>query len=549
PRSPPAPAGPTLHRRRRPSLSRNASRSPMNCQPQRWLLPRIRVRHRTARGYASDVSSEQRQHCGRRGCLPPLPALDAPLLSRLINQYQFRSIVSRPAQRRYPVQIATAFGDDPGDFSLAHDDGDEGFGVAPYSSESDWSDEEVVLTSFGDVELPVASKSRAEGAITVAAHRLATINKGHRKSRTLQGRMNNVGLVAFLLLLLFFVDWCSWRIVRLPLDSFYLTRPFLTSAVLSAIAGFLFVPIADSLKIHHFRRRGKSVSPSSIKPTPAMGGLFFVLVGIFVASRAVGSNSNVVNGAAMITYIFAMVGLLDDISTLSMDRSYKIPQWIRFLVQIVAGIYFSIWLGTADISTPYSTKFLVPLPPPLGLAFMGKVYLVMAAACSLSMGTAVTLVDGLDGLAGGIAALALIGLSIAALPICSELSVFGASMSGACTGFLFHNRYRASVVMSRVGSFALGGAVATIAACSGMFLPMFIACSVFFMELLFAILQVPFRMATKPFLGTNRYPLRIRPSYYYLRLWGIKEPYIVAGAYIISCFLILVAGYLGLVSA
>lgn len=35
------------------------------------------------------------------------------------------------------------------------------------------------------------------------------------------------------------------------------------------------------------------------------------------------------------------------------------------------------------------------------------------------MGTAVTMVDGLDGLAGGIAALALIGLSVAALPICS----------------------------------------------------------------------------------------------------------------------------------
>ena len=63
-------------------------------------------------------------------------------------------------------------------------------------------------------------------------------------------------------------------------------------------------------------------------------------------------------------------------------------------------------------------------------------------------------------------------------------------MSGACTGFLFHNRYRASIVMSRVGSFALGGAVAAIAACSGMFLPMLIACSLFFIELLFAILQV-----------------------------------------------------------
>ena len=50
---------------------------------------------------------------------------------------------------------------------------------------------------------------------------------------------------------------------------------------------------------------------------------------------------------------------------------------------------------------------------------MGKVYLVLATVCSLSMGTGVTLVDGLDGLAGGVAALALVGLSVAALPICS----------------------------------------------------------------------------------------------------------------------------------
>ncbi|CAO2161538.1 unnamed protein product [Urochloa humidicola] len=484
---------------------------------------------------------------------PPPPRLPLPsFYSRrpsALQASQFRSITSRPSRRRNPVQITTAFDDDPGDFSLVHDDGEEGFGVAPYSSESEWSDEDIVLTAFGDVELPVAGKSRAEGALTIAAHRLATIDKGRKKSRTQQGLMNNVGLVAFLAMLLFFVDWCSWKIVRLPLDSFYLTRPFLTSAVLSALAGFLFAPVADSLKIHHYRRRGKTVSPSSRKPTPALGGLFFVPIGIFIARREVGSNSNGVNGAAIITLIFAMLGLLDDISSITADHNRKIPQWLRFLVQIVAGIYFSVWLGSADISTPYSMKFLVPLPPPLGLAFMGKVYLVLAATCSLSMGTAVTLVDGLDGLAGGIAALALIGLSVAALPICSVLSVFGASMSGACTGFLFHNRYRASVVMSRVGSFALGGAVAAIAACSGMFLPMFIACSLFFIELLFAILQVPFRMATNSFRGTNIYPLRIRPSHYYLRLWGIKEPYIVAGAYMISCFLTLLAGYIGLVSA
>ncbi|KAF2949038.1 hypothetical protein DAI22_01g078300 [Oryza sativa Japonica Group] len=425
--------------------------------------------------------------------------------SSALRDFQFRNISTRPTSRRDVLPVASAFDEDLGDFSLVHADGDDPLEVVVYSSESDWSDEEVVLNPTSDVELPLKSKSRfegVEGAMTVAAHRFATIEKGHRDSRTQQGLMNNVGLIAFLAILLLFVDWCSWRIVRLPLDSFYLTRPFLISSVLSALAGFLFAPVADNMKIHHFRRRGKLMSPFYRKPTPAMGGLFFVPIGIFVARR-----------------------------------------------QIVAGIYLSIWLSSTNISTPYNTKFLVPLPPPLGLAFIGKIYLVLAAICSLSMGTGVTLVDHLDGLAGGVAALALAGLSVASLPICSEMSVFGASMSGACTGFLFHNRYRASIVMGRVGSFALGGAIATIAACSGMFIPMFIACSIFLLELLLVIFQVPFQMAKKHFLGTNRYPLRILPSYYFLKSWGIKEPYIVAGAYIISCLLTAFAGYLGLVSA
>uniref|UniRef100_A0A453EF08 Phospho-N-acetylmuramoyl-pentapeptide-transferase n=1 Tax=Aegilops tauschii subsp. strangulata TaxID=200361 RepID=A0A453EF08_AEGTS len=456
---------------------------------------------------------------------PPLPrarAFSTPSSRRpsAVQESQLGSIPSRPTRRRGSIQIATSFDDDLGDFSLAHhDDEDDAFGVVLYSSESDWSDDEVVLTQIGDVELPTMMTERrfkaAEGAITVAAHRLATIGKGQRKSR---------------------------------------------------------------MKIHHFRRRGKPVSPSYGKPTPAMGGLFFIPIGILVARRHAGSNSSGVNGTAIITLIFAVVGLLDDISNLVVDRNRKIPQWIRFLVQVsdaflklddrmpftcfkcnlevisytlqtAAGIYFFIWLGSANISTPYNMKFIVPLPPPFGLAFMGKLYLVMATVCSLSMGTGVTLVDGLDGLAGGVAALALVGLSVAALPICSELSVFGASMSGACTGFLLHNRYRASIVMGRVGSFALGGALATIAACSGMFIPMLIACSVFFLELLVVILQVPLSMTLKHIHGTNRSFQRILPSHYYLRLWGIKEPYIVAGAYIMTCFLTVLAGYLGLVSA
>lgn len=72
----------------------------------------------------------------------------------------------------------------------------------------------------------------------------------------------------------------------------------------------------------------------------------------------------------------------------------------------------------------------------------------------------------------------------------ADLAIFGASMAGACVGFLLHNRYKASVFMGDTGSLALGGALAAMAACTGMFLPLFVASGIFVMEASSVIMQV-----------------------------------------------------------
>ena len=69
-------------------------------------------------------------------------------------------------------------------------------------------------------------------------------------------------------------------------------------------------------------------------------------------------------------------------------------------------------------------KFLVPLPPPHGIAYLGKYYLVIAAFCFIAMGNGLNLTDGLDGVVGGVSALAFVGMSIAVLPICPGESNF-----------------------------------------------------------------------------------------------------------------------------
>lgn len=63
-------------------------------------------------------------------------------------------------------------------------------------------------------------------------------------------------------------------------------------------------------------------------------------------------------------------------------------------------------------------------------------------------------------------------------------------MAGACVGFLLHNRYKASVSMGDTGSLALGGALAAMAACTGMFFPLFISSGIFVLEASSILLQV-----------------------------------------------------------
>lgn len=69
-------------------------------------------------------------------------------------------------------------------------------------------------------------------------------------------------------------------------------------------------------------------------------------------------------------------------------------------------------------------KTVVPLPAPLGLVCLGKFYPVLTSFCFVSMANGINLTDGLDGLAAGTAALAFIGMSIVALPICSGIIIF-----------------------------------------------------------------------------------------------------------------------------
>lgn len=452
-------------------------------------------------------------------------------------------------QLQYAAVQVRAFNDDFDFASFDNWSDNEGtVGHMVSSSEGEESDGEIVLNSISDTDLPSVFVSNND-ALTLTAHRLAMIGRARRRHRIKLGLFINLGLITFLTVLLLFVDWCAWKIVRLPLAPFYLTRPFFISAVLVSCAGYICVPLLKSLKIRQIIRKEGPARHSRKGRTPTMGGLFFVPIGIAVTIATVGFSSLQVSGASAATLAIALIGLIDDVICLVKNHSSGLSAWSRLILEVAVGTWFSFWLEATSIPSPYGMKMLVPLPAPLGLLFLGKFYLLLTSFTFVSMGNGVNLTDGLDGLAGGTAALAFIGMSIAVLPICSELSIFGASMAGACVGFLLHNRYRASVFMGDTGSLALGGALASMAACTGMFFPLFVSSGIFVVEASSVIMQVLYFKITKHLLGGGRRLFRMAPFHHHLELCGLKEPMIVAGAYVISSVLALFAGYVGLIAA
>ncbi|KAJ0082482.1 hypothetical protein Patl1_10078 [Pistacia atlantica] len=463
------------------------------------------------------------------------------------------------------------------DFSFSSlDNWSDNEGTAGYmfsSSDGEDSDGEIVLNPVSDIDLPTKSAPSDE-ALRVTSYRLAMmgrIRKRYRQSSrhlnvplsyssdgvlnggTLScnqqaqqifgiilpgiklGLFNNLGLITFLTVLLLFVDWWGWKIVRLPLAPLYMTRPFFISAALVACAGYICVPLLKSLKIRQVIRKEGPPKHARKKRTATMGGLFFVPIGVAVAKATAGYFSIEVSAASAATLAFAVIGLIDDMLSFIKNHNSGISAWLRLILEAVKFVK-----GVRTLTM----KMLVPLPAPLGLLFLGKFYLLLTSFTFVSMGNGINLTDGLDGLAAGTAALAFIGMSVAVLPICPELSIFGASMAGACVGFLLHNRYRASVFMGDTGSLALGGALAAMAACTGMFLPLFVSSGIFVVEALSVIMQVLYFKTTKRLLGAGRRLFRMAPFHHHLELCGLKEPIIVAGAYVMSSVLALFAGYL-----
>jgi phospho-N-acetylmuramoyl-pentapeptide-transferase len=167
------------------------------------------------------------------------------------------------------------------------------------------------------------------------------------------------------------------------------------------------------------------------------------------------------------------------------------------------------------------------------------------------------LTDGVDGLAAGIASIAVLTLGLFAwvsgniifadylnvmyIPQVSEVVVFVAAFVGALVGFLWYNAFPAQVFMGDTGSLTIGGIIAVLALIVRKELLIPVLCGVFLIENLSVILQVSYFKYTKKRQGAGKRIFKMAPLHHHYQKLGYHESKIVSRFWIIAIMLAIIS--------
>jgi len=275
----------------------------------------------------------------------------------------------------------------------------------------------------------------------------------------------------------------------------------LTKAVLAMMIGLLtsagfglfIIPILKKMNL------GQRVSiyvedfHSKKNGTPTMGGLIFILPTlittlIFILMGKIDMSINLL--IVLLVFVgYALIGFLDDYLSLKNKRNLGFTEIQKLFFQIiVALIFFFLFMksGSEPILWIYS----------LGIKInMGWLYGVFILFVLVGTSNAVNLTDGLDGLAGGLSAIAFIAMGIITLGTgwlegFQDIGMFSFILTGSLFGFLIFNSHPAKVFMGDTGSLSLGATLAAIAILTRHELTLIIVGGVFVIETLTAIIQI-----------------------------------------------------------
>lgn len=299
--------------------------------------------------------------------------------------------------------------------------------------------------------------------------------------------------------------------------------------------------------------------------TPTMGGLLIITASV-VPTLLFANLANLYVWVALLGMLgYGAIGFLDDYSKVKKARNLGLTARQKMLLQCLLVLILGTVLMAMEREHMYTTVMNVPffknvhpgllITPlthsiwtyPLAFAPFFVFLWLVVVGCS----NAVNLTDGLDGLAGGlmiIASGAMTVLSyvsghaqfaryleITRLPGSGELTIFCASLTGACLGFVWYNCHPAEVFMGDVGSLALGGGLGVVAVLLKQELLLPFIGGVFVLEAASVIIQVA------SFKSTGKRVFLMSPIHHHFEKLGWPEEKVIIRFWILGFVLALFA--------
>ena len=180
---------------------------------------------------------------------------------------------------------------------------------------------------------------------------------------------------------------------------------------------------------------------------------------------------------------------MDDYLSIKRRNNEGLTEFQKLAGQLVISlVFFYIFMKTGN----EPTINIHTLGINIDLGWLYGIFLLFILVASSN---AVNLTDGLDGLAGGLSAIAFFALGIiswgaAYVSGSQDIAIFCFILIGSLIGFLFFNTYPAKVFMGDTGSLCLGATMASIAIITNHEITLIVIAGVFVIETLTAIIQM-----------------------------------------------------------
>jgi phospho-N-acetylmuramoyl-pentapeptide-transferase len=304
------------------------------------------------------------------------------------------------------------------------------------------------------------------------------------------------------------------------------------SFIMTAIWGEPLIRILNAWRIGKIIRQDGPDEHSAKMGTPTMGG-FMILVPVTLITVLFNAVSifgfNLLGRSVLLPLLtmwaYAVLGMIDDWEGIrGPRRGLGMRAITKFTIQIVFAVGIAIALRDI-LDVPqliwFTSKEVINL---------GAFYIPIAVFIIVGMSNAVNFTDGLDGLAGLIAATAFAAYGfVAVMEGQVYLARFCFSLVGALFGFLWFNVHPARLFMGDTGSLALGATLGVVALMTGQWLIIPLLAVIPVSEALSVVIQVLYFKAT----GGKRF-FRMAPLHHHFELIGWSETQVVQRFWLVS---------------